>query len=207
LNSEGGRSVLEGVQSGLYRLHDFRFGKDRIRKYCRHRRGNIVTHYELLTSRTANGGMGLSAIVEDLEGEGSMRTIYLIACADKKASHATAARNLYLNKTFAARLRYAEHHKPDAIYILSALHGLLPLDTVVEPYDCKLDDASLPDWIEKVFWQLHAVTDTSADKFVFLASGKYTSDLLTERLEHHELPFKGVTTGWPLLNRLRVPKA
>ena len=57
-----------------------------------------------------------------------MRKIVLISCVSKKLVHAAKVRDIYVSPLFRLNLAYAESLKPDAIYVLSAKHGLLPLD-------------------------------------------------------------------------------
>jgi len=69
-----------------------------------------------------------------------MRTIVLISCASKKANAATTAEQLYTSPLFKKNLAHAKKLNPDAIYILSAKHYLLPLDKVIEPYDQRVSN-------------------------------------------------------------------
>lgn len=102
-----------------------------------------------------------------------MKTIVLIACAAKKVAHRARAADLYISPLFVANLRYARSLKPDAIYILSAKYGLLPLDREVEPYDLSLNTmpvAQTRAWAGRVVAQLRGVADLRNDRFVFLVS-------------------------------------
>ena len=60
--------------------------------------------------------------------------IGLVSCSAQKLDHAAPARELYCSPLFRASLRLAEHDC-DKVYILSALHHLVDLDCVIEPYD------------------------------------------------------------------------
>jgi hypothetical protein len=64
-----------------------------------------------------------------------MTHIVLVGCGSEKIATAAAARSLYTGTLFTSSLAYAERLKPDAIYIVSAFHGLVELDAVIEPYD------------------------------------------------------------------------
>ena len=68
-----------------------------------------------------------------------MRKIVLISCVSKKLVHAAKVRDIYVSPLFRLNLAYAESLKPDAIYVLSAKHGLLPLDDQIEPYELTLN--------------------------------------------------------------------
>ena len=61
-----------------------------------------------------------------------MKTIVLISCVSKKLAHAARARDIYVSPLFRLNLAYAESLKPDAIYVLSAKHGLLALEDQIE---------------------------------------------------------------------------
>lgn len=67
------------------------------------------------------------------------RTIVIIPCGGAKADRATTAVRLYTGQMFTHTLRAARAITTDAnIYILSALHGLITLDTIVAPYDTRM---------------------------------------------------------------------
>jgi hypothetical protein len=75
---------------------------------------------------------------------------YVIPCGGKKLDHAAPARDLYCGSMFRhtlanveqlAALDEAEGRGPARVVILSALHGLVGLDTVLEPYDQRMDQA------------------------------------------------------------------
>lgn len=69
------------------------------------------------------------------------RTIVLVACAGKKLPHAAPAKDLYASSLFEKSRAYAED-RAAAWFILSALHGLVEPDAVIEPYDVNLNDMS-----------------------------------------------------------------
>lgn len=74
---------------------------------------------------------------------------YVIPCGGGKQPHAAPARDLYTGSMFrhtltnaerSAALDTAEGLGPARVLILSALHGLVELDTVLEPYDVTIGD-------------------------------------------------------------------
>lgn len=65
--------------------------------------------------------------------------IVLVGCVKTKASTPAPARTLYQSSLFEKRRRYAET-KARRWYILSAEHGLVHPDALVEPYDVALED-------------------------------------------------------------------
>ena len=74
-------------------------------------------------------------------------TVFIVPCAADKVSYAAPAEELYTSANFVHTLNAAKTEAVDTekvtgvkttVMILSAKHGLLPLDTVVEPYDTKM---------------------------------------------------------------------
>lgn len=70
--------------------------------------------------------------------------IGLVGCGKKKLDRAAPTRELYTGPLFRAALRYAEA-TCDRVFVLSAKHGLVELDAVVEPYDLRISDLSPED--------------------------------------------------------------
>jgi len=126
-----------------------------------------------------------------------MRTIVLVACASKKVDHRARARDLYKSDLFEKSLAYAESLQPDAIYILSAKHGLLDPETEIEPYDVTLNRMSAAErkkWARRVLARLAQVSDLQHDHYVILAGTRYRQDL-TPHLAHVEIPMEGLRIG------------
>lgn len=126
-----------------------------------------------------------------------MKTIVLISCVSKKLAHSARARNLYVSPLFRLNLTYAESLKPDAIYVLSAKHGLLALEDQIDPYEMTLNtmgSGQIRAWASGVVSQLVAVADLKCDRFVFLAGDKYRK-FLVPHLTHFEVPMAGLTIG------------
>ena len=77
-----------------------------------------------------------------------MTTTFIIPCGKAKLDTAAPARDLYVGGMFRLALDTAEKEAAldgGRVLILSALHGLLELDQVVEPYDVKMGDAEAVD--------------------------------------------------------------
>jgi len=53
-----------------------------------------------------------------------MKKIVLISCVKRKLPHRVPAKDLYISQLFKLSFAYAQRLRPDAIYILSAKHGL-----------------------------------------------------------------------------------
>ena len=126
-----------------------------------------------------------------------MKKIVLISCVSKKAPQPMQAEELYQSSLFVKSLAYAKKLKPDAIYILSALHHLLPLDKVTAPYTLALTTMSKKkrtEWGKKVVEQLKQVANLEKDTFVVLAGENYLTPIQSH-LKHLELPLKGMKIG------------
>jgi uncharacterized protein DUF6884 len=68
--------------------------------------------------------------------------VVILACGGMKGPVPAPALDLYRGPFFAATRRWAESVTDrDRIYVLSALHGLIPAAQVVEPYDTRLTPA------------------------------------------------------------------
>lgn len=121
----------------------------------------------------------------------------LIACAAKKLPHAAPASVLYQSTLFRLSLAFARSLRPDTIFILSALHGLLPLEEMVEPYDVTLNLMPKKErvaWSDRVLAQLRRAADLQEDRFTFLAGSRYRERLIPH-LRHAEVPLRGLRIG------------
>lgn len=67
-----------------------------------------------------------------------MKTIALLGCGKAKRDHAAPARALYTGSLFRASLLACSAIAADAIYIVSAQHGLIDLDQELAPYEAHL---------------------------------------------------------------------
>ena len=71
--------------------------------------------------------------------------------------------------------------KPDKIFILSAKHGLLKLNEVIEPYNETLNTKNKKeqeDWANTVLIQIKKECNINNDTFIFLAGKNYYKDLI-----------------------------
>jgi len=126
-----------------------------------------------------------------------MKTIVLISCASKKLSRPAKARDIYASSLFKLNLKFAESLRPDKVFILSAKHGLLELEKVIEPYNTTLNNLGLKElkaWAETVLQQLAQAADLKNDKFVILAGEKYRKHLLPS-MKNFEIPLEGLGIG------------
>ncbi len=68
-----------------------------------------------------------------------MKKIVIIPCGGAKLTTPAPARELYIGSMFRDQLATAlTMTEEENIFILSAKHGLIALDTIVEPYDLKM---------------------------------------------------------------------
>ena len=121
-----------------------------------------------------------------------MKTIVLVSCVSRKRNQVTKAKDLYFGPLFESSMAYAHTLGADAIYIISALHGLVELDDEIGPYDVTLtyvqpakrkpglkilDSQEKAEWGERVCSQLAERADLVSDKFILLASVAYAKPL------------------------------
>ena len=126
-----------------------------------------------------------------------MAVIALVACGSRKRETASEAVHLYTGTLFTLSLEYAHRRQVDAFYILSAKHGLLSPDAVIEPYDVTLYRLSAKErraWARKVVQQLQQHADLGADHFVILAGTRYREHRLPY-LSSFETPLEGLPIG------------
>lgn len=105
----------------------------------------------------------------------------LVGCAGQKLQHAAPARELYASALFKKASAYAGL-TCDRWYILSAKHGLVHPDTVIEPYDQRLGgsgvSAANKEWASRVRGQLEVeLAGLGSVTLVVLAGKQYRTAL------------------------------
>ncbi len=109
--------------------------------------------------------------------------VALVGCGKEKRGYAAPARDLYTGPLFCAARTWAETFA-DRWFILSAQHGLLSPETVIEPYDLKLSALTREAreaWGEWTGAQVAAeVSDDPDETVVAFAGGEYL-----DTLRHH----------------------
>lgn len=126
-----------------------------------------------------------------------MRTIVLISCGKLKRSQRCQAQHLYIGDLFQKSLAYAHRIGADAIFILSAKHGLLELDQEIAPYEMTLlgmPAIETARWADLVLERLRSHTQLTTDRFVILAGVVYRARLVPH-LNNVELPLRGLRFG------------
>jgi len=115
-----------------------------------------------------------------------MTKIVLISCCSKKLDVPAPAGELYTSVLFKKSLAFAKTFA-DEIYVLSARHGLVPLDEVVTPYDESLNDKKAT---EVRTWATAVEKELPHGNYTYLAGAKYY-----RYLPEGNTPFKGLGIG------------
>lgn len=125
----------------------------------------------------------------------SARPVVLIGCSSRKLSRSSPARELYASDLFRKSVRYAEGRGwPFAI--LSALHGLVLPDQVLDPYDfkaSKLRGDALRSWGLAVSQRLEDTFPRAT--FVLLAGSLYRAAVEPLGTDRFSDPLKGLEIG------------
>ena len=131
--------------------------------------------------------------------------IGLVGCVKSKQAHPSPARNMYTSTLFRGRIEAVES-TCDTWFVLSAKHGLLDPDEVIEPYDVALKN--LPSdtrraWSNKVLGALLGrCGDLSGTVFEIHASSAYRDNGLVSGLKAAgatvENPTEGLNRGQQL---------
>lgn len=121
------------------------------------------------------------------------QTIALVACVSLKKTTPCAARDLYVSPWFQKARAYAEQF--DKWFILSAAHGVITPETIIQPYDITLNTTNKTyrqKWQKRVQFQLRSHV-TRGDYVIILAGERYR-DGLAEHLQR-----RGIRTSVPML--------
>ncbi|KVP75219.1 hypothetical protein WJ93_07330 [Burkholderia ubonensis] len=103
----------------------------------------------------------------------STPSLVLMACSAKKLSHAAPAFDLYqgsMYSTFRANVRQTA--RPHVI-ILSAKHGFIPSDTVIEPYDQVLTRDRADAMLSQLDNYMQGITPPGAKKVLLVGGAEY----------------------------------
>jgi hypothetical protein len=126
----------------------------------------------------------------------------LVGCASMKLRRPAPARELYVSQLFKKASAYAEA-TCDRWYILSALHGLVHPDALIEPYDVKLGantrgQEPIHTWADRVRAQLAAeLGDIPRVDLVVLAGAQYQT-VVRPCQWPFEIPMAGLGIGQQL---------
>ena len=128
--------------------------------------------------------------------------IGLVSCVKTKLDQPAPARELYTSPLFRGA-KAAVEESGYRWFVLSAKHGLVEPDTVLEPYERTLTDATAEQrraWSERVLEQLRAHLGDLSGRVVEIHAGRsYSAWGLADGLEaagvHVELSVEGLTLG------------
>lgn len=142
--------------------------------------------------------------------------IGLVSCSKSKIEFRAPARELYSKSDlFKKALEYAEKNY-DKVFILSAKHGLIDPDKVIEPYEKTLKNMTSLQrtiWQIKVFDQMKEEFDFKEVDAIYFHAGKAYRDLIEYTLDNlkikHHNPLSGLGIGkqkrW-YLEKKKAPK-
>ena len=134
------------------------------------------------------------------------RRVALISCSAQKLDHPASAVELYTSTLFRKAVAYAVTHC-DGWFVLSAKHGLVRPEQVLEPYDQKLtvtpstvDGRPIPtEWagdVSRALLSEYGVIGLWETEFVVLAGGVYEENLRTlAGVISMEFPLAGMQIG------------
>lgn len=121
----------------------------------------------------------------------------LVGCASAKLKRPAPARELYTSALFRKASAYAEE-TCERWYVLSAKHGLVHPDTVLEPYNVKLGTKNGPpiwDWAGRVRDQLAVeLAEVPRVSLVVLAGDQYRT-VLRPCQWPYSIPMEGLGIG------------
>ena len=129
--------------------------------------------------------------------------IALISCVSQKASLPCKCKDMYVSPLFKKTWEYnLKVDRPEGVFILSALYGLIKYDTIIDPYDKTLLDMSKEEaleWAEKVKSQIKETFLTNGRmlddyNFKIYAGSKYYENLL-DFFPNKELVFGKLPIG------------
>lgn len=127
--------------------------------------------------------------------------VVLVGCVKNKLSHAAPAKDLYVSPLFRKQRAYAEA-AGERWFILSAEHGLVAPEEILQPYELRLSSTPAryrQEWGVKVVQQLHDVAGTLCGKTIEAHAGSAYIDPIragvTEAGAHLVEPLAGLTLG------------
>ena len=122
-------------------------------------------------------------------------TVGLVSCSKSKRAGAGRARDVYSSWVFRKSVEYVER-ECDEWAVLSAKHGLLDPEEVIEPYDESLSRAPKAvrdEWNARVRGQIETRYAGRRVRFILLAGNAYAGCL--EGLNSED-PLRGLGTGF-----------
>jgi hypothetical protein len=134
--------------------------------------------------------------------ENGIHTVGLVGCASQKLRRAAPARELYVSQLFKKASAYAEL-TCDRWYVLSAKHGLVHPDEVIEPYDMRLGTSHrttppIHQWAARVKKQLAAEFAGLKNVRLIVLAGEQYRYAVHNAPWPSEVPMKGLGIGQQL---------
>ncbi len=133
--------------------------------------------------------------------------LVLVSCVKSKVDHPAPAKDLYLRSAWFRKARTFAEAKAKQWFILSAAHGLLHPDTVIEPYDATLNGTGLEQrsaWAHMVKKQLterERERELCGNRVIVLAGLNYRRGLISPLEKMYgsvEVPMEGLMMGQQL---------
>jgi hypothetical protein len=143
--------------------------------------GESVTFVRAGTPTPARGSLPGPAGRTDVP---SASDAILVGCVKRKQPIAAPAKDLYVSSLFQKERAYAESAGVPW-FILSAQHGLVAPDDVLEPYDLRLSTTSREyrrEWGQRVVETLHDALGSIDGRTVEVHAGSAYADAIRERL-------------------------
>jgi hypothetical protein len=125
--------------------------------------------------------------------------IFLVSCVSQKRSRPSKARDLYQSEWFQRARRFVES-TGSRWFILSAEHGMIDPDRVIEPYERTLNNMRVGErreWAQRVRKQMDRDLP-DAERIVVLAGQRYREflmDYLRTRATRVDVPLEGLRIG------------
>jgi hypothetical protein len=119
----------------------------------------------------------------------------VLACSKRKLTHAAPAVDLYQGDVFRAARSYLERAGCTTLVVLSAKHGAVPGDRVLEPYDASLADLTRFErecWAERTGAELLSLAPRGAE-VIAIVPALYAPAL---HAVPHERRFAGLSIGY-----------
>ena len=140
---------------------------------------------------------------------GSLSAV-VVGCVSQKQPHRASAKDLYVSNLFRKRRAYAEASGLPW-FIMSAKHGIVQPDTVLDPYDETLEHLSLTAllrWGERSVSELERILGPLAGHVLEIHAGKRyvhaVESTLHRRSAEIVVPLKGLRIGQQLQWYVRV---
>ncbi len=130
-----------------------------------------------------------------------MKKIALISCSKGKKNYSCKSMYMYDSVLFKKAKKYVESQNYCEWFILSAKHGLLNPENIIEPYDLTLNNMgrdNLIKWSNSVFIQLCQMNISVIDFYAGDNYRKYLIPLLEFENIECNIPLKGLGIGQQL---------